>query len=216
MAAEANVNVGAGPARALVISPVVEVAVGAWCESERQGRGIEGAEDYLRGRLAVVEVGEVDVPELAGFMAAVHEFAEQGLDPWEDALPIDGGAFVSIVRYGDGGQAVKCGLAGGGDGSRVVNVDTEITAGIDAGKDPGGRGRDLIDREPNAVGRRAVDAVAVGTACTDLKGPVCGDAVTAPRECLRGRDDRGPTEAPSDVLQRREPGGVDSVVVGQE
>ena len=123
------------------------------------------------------------------------------------------------LRHGDRRDAEQRALHGGADGAGVGDVVAEVRALVDAGhhqRRPLPRRMPLM-RQVDAVGRRAVDRVAVGRRPRRCAAAGAGVSAWLTALCSRsGATTTTRAERLQRVGQRAEPVGVDAVVVGDQ
>ena len=77
LAAKANVDIATLSALALMIVAVIEMKIAVLPKAQWQRQWIERTEDSFRDRLSRLEMGQVNVPERAGFIRLGDELIER-------------------------------------------------------------------------------------------------------------------------------------------
>ena len=107
-------------------------------------------------------------------------------------------------------------LANRGHRAGIMHVRAEVSAGVDPGKNPGDVRREMVERKPDAVGRRAGDGHHVVAVPCHRDRPVSRDAVTASRERARRRNHPAAPDGGRRIPQRAGDRRIPAVVVGQD
>ena len=135
-----------------------------------------------------------------------------------------------VVRGRQRPHAMQRRLAGRRHGARMMDVNAEIAAGVDARHDPfhdgpivrlasriAGRSQQRHESQPHTVGRRPIDMKTVGPHLLEHERAVGRHPVTAAgMRLLRGHNHHAAGPPAAGRLHRREARSIDAVVVGEE
>ena len=155
VAAKADRDVGPEPSQPRLIVPRVDRLVALNAEIGRQRRGIEIAEDDLGLGPARGRVREIDIPERPRFPAKLDQSTQDPACPLRRAGPVNRSSPGDVMRQRDARQSADGGLAYRRHGSGVIDVRSQIAAGVDARKDPARVRCERVERQANAIDGRA-------------------------------------------------------------
>ena len=161
-------------------------------------------------------MGEIDVPEGAGFLGQGQQLAEDPRGPSSRARPIDDPAAGDVVRQGDPRHAMEHALPDGGDRPRMKDIRAEVATGVDAREDPVDPRREVIERQADAIGRRARNGHAVLAHGVIAIGGMGRHLCPHPETGPIGATSRQRPSPSAACLVRGQARRIPAVVVGQE
>src|SRR5262249_30281388 len=100
-ATEAHIHIGAGFSLSAVVIAIVMEKFTITTEAHRERRRIELAEDHVRIEVRGLQVGQVNIPEGSSCPWAPQKVLQDRYNPARGPLPIDGQAFLAILRHGN-------------------------------------------------------------------------------------------------------------------
>ena len=121
-----------------------------------------------------------------------------------------------IVGNGDRFQTVNCGFPYGGDRTGMVDIDAEVGSIVDARQDAVEAGFMAVERHAHAVGRCALDGIALEVMCIDANRTVGGRGVADAGSRLAGRRHQDLAKTVRNLPESFQTGRFDAVVVGEQ